>query len=325
MAPPSSLRAVPTASDPGAATAPAVPVLPAGRAADDPRVRAAAAVLAGQDPVDVAERAGVDVAQVVRWADALSRGGAATVGGLGLERPGEGPWASRVPVEDFLSVLAHELRSPVTAARAGLRVLADPCVEPDLRAQVARSVLGRLQDLHRLTCDLDDAVAVASGRAVLRPERLDLSALVADACSQAAVPHQPAEPVMVWCDPARTAVVAATLLAHAARYAAPADTAVQVRRLADAALLTVAVSGVVLSAGQAGAALEPFGAAASADGNGLSLYVVRALVVASGGMVGIAADSERGVTVFWVRLPPAPARPGEVPRRPLPLPREDPS
>jgi hypothetical protein len=57
---------VPATSDADLPLAPVVPVLPAGRAADDPRVRAAAAVLAGQDPAEVAERAGVEVGQVGR-------------------------------------------------------------------------------------------------------------------------------------------------------------------------------------------------------------------------------------------------------------------
>jgi signal transduction histidine kinase len=302
----------------------AVPVLPAGRAADDPRVRAAAAVLAGADPAETAARAGVDVGQLVRWADALSRGGAQAVGGLGLERPGEGPWASRVPVEDFLTVVAHELRSPLTAARTGLKVLADGEIDEDVRAQVARTVLDRLHELHQLTCDLDDAVAVASGRAALRPERVDLTAVTADACAHAGVGRPADPPAWVSADPGRTAVVVSTLLRHAARYADPVDTNVIVRTLTDAVLLTVVVSGVVVSPQHAGAALEPFSAAAGADGNGLALYVVRTLVVASGGMVGVAGDAERDVTAFWVRLPPAPGRAHEPVRgRPVPLPRKD--
>ena len=45
------------------------------------------------------------------------------------------------------------------------------------------------------------------------------------------------------------------------------------------------------------------------DRNGLALYVVRTLVVASGGQVGVAGGSPAdgpASTVFWLRLPLAP-------------------
>lgn len=304
----------------------AVPDTPACRPAADPRVRAAARVLAG-DPLDaVALDAGVDTDQLLRWADALADGGAAVVGGIGLTRPDAGPAGSTVPVEDFLSVVAHELRTPLTAARTALRVLASPDVPVAVRGTVATAVLDRLADLDRLTDDLLDAVAVVTGRSRLQPERVDLSGVAADACAVAGVPHEAGPAVHVRADPARLRTVAATLLRHAARYAASSAVDVGVRELPDGALLTVRMRGVQTDATDGAAVFEPFGDAARGDGNGLAMYVVRALVVASGGAVGM-AGTERPMpaTVLWARLPLAdPVAPDAAAHAPLALAPEAP-
>lgn len=300
----------------------AVPDAPVRRPAADPRVQAAARVLAGEPVDDVASDAGVDAVQLSRWADALAAGGAAAVAGIGLDRPAAGPASGRVAVEDFLSVVAHELRTPLTAARTALRVLASHEVAPEVRSRVARTVLDRLADLDRLTLDVLDAVAVVSGRAELHPQRVALPEVVDTACAQAGVRHLPGPPLHVRADPVRVATVVATLLKHAQRYAAPDAITVATQGLPDGALLTVRISGVSSDPRSAAALFEPFGEAARGDGNGLALYVVRALVVASGGAVGMAGstDGPEPATVLWVRLPLHEAAPAPVLRRPVPVP-----
>lgn len=298
----------------------AVPDAPAVRPAADARVRAAARVLAGEPVERTAADAGVDAEQLLRWADALARGGGGAVGGVGLDRPAAGPAAGSAAVEDFLSVVAHELRTPLTAARTALRVLAAPDVAPDVRARVGQTVLDRLADLDRLTLDVLDAVAVVSGRAVLDPQRVALSAVVDAACAQAGVSAVTGPELFVRVDPVRLATVVGTLLKHGGRYAAPSAVAVAVVALPDDALLTVRLDGVVADREAAAALFEPFGAAARGDGNGLALYVVRALVVASGGAVGMAGTAGTApATVLWVRLPLHEAG-SPAPHRPLPVP-----
>lgn len=297
-----------------------VPPRDASRAHRDERVRAAARVLAGESPEQAAEQAGVDVEQVLRWADALAAGGAATVAGVGVERPTAGPWASNVPVEDFLQVVAHELRTPLTAARSGLRVLGSD-VPAAVRARVAGTVLDRLAQLDRLTENLLETVAVTTGRARLRPERVDLTGAVAGCCAELGLAFAPAAPLAVVVDPARLRTIVAALLGHALRYADPHAVEVRVQALTDAGLLTIRLDGVRLDPELAQAQLEPFGAAglepfsaaARGDGNGLALYVARALAVASAGALGVAGSA--AATVFWLRLP--------LPESPVPPPRQE--
>ncbi|MCW2608332.1 MAG: Sensory box histidine kinase/response regulator, partial [Frankiales bacterium] len=123
----------------------------------------------------------------------------------------------------------------------------------------------------------------------------------------------------------RLTAVADTLLGHARRYAAPERIDVRVQALPEGALVTVRLDGVQADPDAAAALFEPFGAAASGDGNGLAMYVVRALVVASGGTVGIAGSrGEHPATVLWARLPLLEPVPASRPTA-LPSPREEPS
>ena len=296
----------PGGARPSAGTGTRVPAQGRRTPAVDARVRAAAAVLAGEPVAAVAARHGVDVGQLLRWVEGLSSGGASAVGGVGVEREAPGPHATKVPVEDYLAVVAHELRTPLTAARAGLRVLVRDDLDAEVRAQVAGAVQERLDAMERLATDVADAVSVATGRAVLEPEPLDAVELLAEACATVGVVGPVGARVLVEVDARRTRSALVALLRHAARYTGgTGDLDVGLQQLADAALVTVRAGGVSLTPAEASGAfepfLEPFSSAAAGDGNGLALYVVRTAVVAQGGQVGVAGNDD--ATVFWVRLP----------------------
>jgi signal transduction histidine kinase len=169
---------------------------------------------------------------------------------------------------------------------------------------VAGTILDRLAGMDRLCQDVVDTVAVATGRTVPEPERLDLADLLTEVCSIAGVTFPPRLPVIVDADPQHLRQAVTALLNHVLRYVGPSERTVALQVVHGGALVTVRADGVSLTAGEAAALFEPFGSAARGDGNGLALYVVRTLVVASGGQVGVAGD--QGSTVFWVRLPLAP-------------------
>lgn len=290
----------------------------------DRRVVAAARVLAGESAADVAADLGVDPEQVRRWAHGLSTGGAGAVGGVGVARPGT-PGSLRVPVEDYLGVLAHELRTPLAAAAVGLSLLARDSLPAAQRAQIAASVTPRLQQLQQLTDDLVMAVGVTTGTVELQREDVLLLPALQRGCHDAGLPapRGPLECVeaRVSVDPMRLEQLLRVLCTHVLRYRSdddqdePVSVRVQLVPHGDAhraALVTVRVPRVDLSRDGA-SGFEPFSAAAEGDGNGLALYVLRALVVAHGGQVGIAGQSgEHAASVFWMSLPLA-AEQGSTP------------
>ncbi|HEX6973280.1 MAG TPA: PAS domain S-box protein, partial [Vicinamibacterales bacterium] len=132
---------------------------------------------------------------------------------------------------EFLAMLAHELRNPLAPMRNALHVLGMPKVAEET-AQRALSMMGRqLNHLIRLVDDLLDVSRIIQGKIELRKELVDIGAVVSRAVETAqpvidarrhrlrvALPH---EPVLVHGDPLRLAQVIANLLTNAAKYSPP--------------------------------------------------------------------------------------------------------
>jgi signal transduction histidine kinase/CheY-like chemotaxis protein len=130
--------------------------------------------------------------------------------------------------DEFLAMLAHELRNPLAPIRNGLQILhsveGDHTVERQTRAMMDRQV----RHLARLVDDLLDVSRITRGRVDLRIERIDLN----DVLSQAVEAARPAidlrrhtlsvtgpgRPVWVEGDFTRLAQVIGNLLNNAAKY-----------------------------------------------------------------------------------------------------------
>jgi PAS domain S-box-containing protein len=130
--------------------------------------------------------------------------------------------------DEFLAVLAHELRNPLAPIRNSLHILrlADD-VDPTL--EKVREVLERQTDhLARLVDDLLEVSRITLGKIELRPEVVELAAIIRSAVETSrplvdAGRHQLAislarEPLRVNADPTRLAQVIANLLNNAAKY-----------------------------------------------------------------------------------------------------------
>jgi PAS domain S-box-containing protein len=130
--------------------------------------------------------------------------------------------------DEFLAMLAHELRNPLAPIRTAadiMRVLAPA----DKNIQRAREMIDRqIQHLTRLVDDLLDVSRITQGKITLHREKLDLAAVVARAAETSrpsieARRHQltitlPPEAVCVQGDATRLAQVLANLLDNAAKY-----------------------------------------------------------------------------------------------------------
>jgi hypothetical protein len=76
--------------------------------------------------------------------------------------------------DEFLAVLAHELRNPLTPLLNGLQILRQPA-PPQAQVQTRDMMKWQLRHLVRLVDDLFDVSRISRGKVQLRCERIDLA------------------------------------------------------------------------------------------------------------------------------------------------------
>jgi PAS domain S-box-containing protein len=231
--------------------------------------------------------------------------------------------------DEFLAVLAHELRNPLAPLRNGLEVIRlagdDPAAVAKARAMMDR----QLGHMVRLIDDLLDVSRITRGKMTLRRGRVALADAVGaavetarpliDAAGHALTVALPPDPVVLDADLTRLAQVFANLLTNAAKYTPrggrialtaerrPGEVAVAVRDT-GVGVPPEHLAGIFDMFSQVDRTLER-----SAGGLGIGLALVRGLVEMHGGSVAAASDGPGAGSTFTVRLPvadvPAPAAP----------------
>jgi PAS domain S-box-containing protein len=212
--------------------------------------------------------------------------------------------------DDFLAMLAHELRNPLAPIRNALHLLELPEAEPAMR-QRARGIMARQIDhLVRLVDDLLDVSRITRGKIELRRERIDFAAEVArtaelarPAAEAAGLSLQlalPPQPVFVDADPVRLHQMFANLLNNAIKYTEPGGSiGVSVEPEAARVLLRVRDTGIGIPPDLLPVIFEPFTQAhraldRSQGGLGLGLTLVRTLVEMHGGSVEARSTGRAG-------------------------------
>ncbi len=264
------------------------------------RVDAVLAVLGGAEAVDVAAATGVAPALVVRWVELFLGGGRARMAGR----------EQRPPTEDserFLAMAAHEFLTPITIIRGWTTLLAEQDVDPAVSAQALRAIEAAAGKLERISRDVLDSAAVAMGRFRVVLSLLDARAVVTASVAALASERfdlRPGPPVWVTADEGRLGQIVDNLLRNALVHGGTEGIDVDVVTAGDHAVLTVVNGGEPPTYEAAAHLFEPFVRSDMSRGAGLGLYVVRALVVAHGGTIGVDVGDDRR-TRFWVRLPVA--------------------
>lgn len=223
--------------------------------------------------------------------------------------------------DDFLALLSHELRNPLTPILSCVHLL-ERSVEGGEKVARALAVLDRqTRQLSKLVDDLLDITRLARGKIQLRPETVDLNELVRAVVEdhrttfedgRVSVVLEPAHvlvPVKV--DPSRLAQIVGNLLQNAAKFTKPggrARVSISVDGAAGRGVLEVTDTGVGMTPEMVTRVFEPFAQAESSmarsrGGLGLGLTLVRALVELHGGTVSAhSAGLETGTTIV-VSLP----------------------
>ena len=227
--------------------------------------------------------------------------------------------------DDFLSVAAHELRTPVTVLQlklqqVALKQQASICGTCDRAVPADYSGAARqISRLGQLIESLLDVSRITSGRAKLKREAVDLCDVareVVDRLSEL-VPGSGSTVVLRCGEPVRGAWdrlaldrVLVNLLSNALKFGASRPVEIRVGAAGEEALIEVEDHGIGIAPSDLDRIFDQFERAVSRNhfgGLGLGLYITRCLVEQQGGKISVESQPGSG-SVFTVRLPrPAPA------------------
>jgi PAS domain S-box-containing protein len=225
--------------------------------------------------------------------------------------------------DEFLAMLAHELRGPLAPLRSGLHIIQRTAqFEPTLQSTV-EMMDRQMRQLVRLVDDLLDINRITSGKLELRREPLMLTAVVQsaiEACrSQVEEKEHKLEldiraaDLRVDGDFARLSQVFSNLISNAAKYTDHGGTIrVTVEGDADRAIVSVHDSGIGIPPDSLEQVFEMFTQLPAhkqytGGGLGIGLSLVRELVRMHGGTVHASSAGVGQGSVFTVRLPRLPA------------------
>jgi signal transduction histidine kinase len=222
--------------------------------------------------------------------------------------------------DEFLSVAAHELRTPITSLLGYSQVVQrratrNPAL--DERTRHALQVIeGQAERLSRLITSLLEVSRLAMGHFHVHLEPLDLCGLVrriGEEVQPMLDGHTlelayPQQPVMIEGDAARLEQVLQNLIQNAVKYSpggGPISISLELRN--TEAVLAVTDHGSGIPAAAVPHLFQRFfraahTAQANTAGMGIGLYVVHEIVVQHGGSVEVTSEEGSGST-FTVRLP----------------------
>lgn len=223
---------------------------------------------------------------------------------------------------EFLAMLAHELRNPLAPITHAVHLLRGTHADPG-SIKLYEMIGRQTQRLVRLVDELLDVARISRGLIALKREPVDLAVIVRQAAEASRVRIEqghhafslvlPDEPVHIYGDPVRLEQVVCNLLENAAKYTDPhGQIAATLMKHETEVVLSVRDTGIGLAPGMLEGIFDLFtqadrSLARSGGGLGLGLAVVRRILELHGGRIearsaGLGAGSE-----FIVRLPVLPA------------------
>ena len=221
--------------------------------------------------------------------------------------------------DEFLAILAHELRNPLAPIRNGLQVMRLAHGDPDATERVRAMMERQLARMVHLIDDLLDLSRISRGKLDLRQERIELAKAIQQAIETSRpsieqADHEllidvPPGPVWVDADLTRLAQVFSNLLNNAAKYT-PRGGRIRltVEHLEGEAVVSIKDDGIGIPTHMLSQVFEMFTQVdrtleRSHSGLGIGLAIVKRLVEMHGGSVEARSDGDGRGSEFTVRLP----------------------
>ncbi len=231
---------------------------------------------------------------------------------------------------EFLAMLAHELRNPLAPIRNGVELLKlSRTVEPEIQ-ETTRMMERQVVHLVRLVDDLLDVSRIATGKIHLNKEPIDVNEVVERAIEEVqptldARGHEliltgPARQIVIDGDMVRLAQVVSNLLSNAAKYTeTPSQIWLTVEPNDQEVLIRVRDKGVGMAPEELSRVFNLFEQADNSisrlrGGLGIGLTLVKRIVELHGGSVTATSPGPAEGSEFVVRLPTSEAAAAAKPR-----------
>jgi PAS domain S-box-containing protein len=212
--------------------------------------------------------------------------------------------------ERFVAALSHDLRSPLSAAKTAVQLIAGESSLPERIEELTKRINSAIDRADRMLVDLLDASRVDAGQGIpLELEECDLVKIAEDVCADFTARHGPRFVVLaegdvkgVWNGEALRRVLD-NLLSNAVKYGDPSTPiTVRLRSRDERRMMFVHNFGPSISVKDQADLFQPFHRAHVAEstgkkGWGLGLTLVRGLVKGLHGEVMLASYPNEGTTL----------------------------
>jgi signal transduction histidine kinase len=220
---------------------------------------------------------------------------------------------------DFVSVVSHELRLPMTSIKGYTDLMRSGIVGPvnDQQKEFLATIRNGVDRMNALISDLSDISKIETGRLKVEIKVVDVTACAEDAIAalkpqiddkgQTLALNLPPLP-NVRIDRSRLNQIITSLLTNAHKYTPPGGAITLTAHADDSRLrLAVADTGVGISPDDRLRIFSPFfrsdhPAVREQTGWGLALHLSRRLVELFGGQIGFESELDKGST-FWFTVP----------------------
>jgi signal transduction histidine kinase/CheY-like chemotaxis protein len=221
--------------------------------------------------------------------------------------------------DEFIAMLSHELRNPLSAIENSATLLQLPEIGDEKHQWAAKVVQRQCRAMKILLDDLLDASRLSLGRLTLHKQNVTLASVIEsalettqpliDTAGHTVSVAEPPPSVIIYGDPVRLAQIFSNLLSNAAKYTDPGGKiALDVKITTENAQVTVTDNGIGIERLFAEQIFGMFSQGESrygrtATGLGIGLALVRAIAELHGGWVKAASEGLGQGSVFTVSLP----------------------
>ena len=218
---------------------------------------------------------------------------------------------------DFVSLVSHELRSPMAAVIGAARTLEGRwrSLRPDQREAFLSLIADETSRLAELVAEVLDTSRIEAGTFSYRFDEVELAGLVREVVESSSLAQQDVRVVAhvdgalpsIHGDRERLRQVLANVIDNAVKYS-PEGGVVRVRAAGANGVASIAVTdeGPGIPADQRACIFEKFGRAdipgGSKPGTGLGLFIARSIAEAHGGSLEVSSNAGEGAT-FTLTLP----------------------